>query len=296
MDPISPSASTIAERLKLLRDKEELSQREFAKCLDISLSALQAYESGKSIPGSHVLEHICSIWPINGHWLLTGRGPVRLDGIAKTLLGTGKKNEPVPDYVITAMSIIEDLGLTELALLSANSRFGPADTLQQGIQKVLEKHPDGLTAQDLFDAQQSVVKSRGFWAFQEQLKVLVWAGLIKTEPRGHEPAVYTPANPKHFFLRANGVSEVGELVRDIVERIVKVAFPAVLKEKPTGTLRRFRVPVTNQDHAIKLIKLLQDTNREVVNEQTDENGNDAIVVIFSAYLEPKTDTRTDPAG
>lgn len=66
----------IASRLKSLRESLELSQREMAKKLEISLGGLQSYESGKSVPGGNVLEALARLG-FNVNWLLTGEGEMK---------------------------------------------------------------------------------------------------------------------------------------------------------------------------------------------------------------------------
>ncbi len=63
----------IASRLKAVRESLELSQRDMAKKLEISLGGLQSYESGKSVPGGNVLESLARLG-FNVDWLLTGKG------------------------------------------------------------------------------------------------------------------------------------------------------------------------------------------------------------------------------
>lgn len=67
----------IATRMKSIRDSLGHSQREMAKTLNISLGALQSYESGKSVPGGNVLEALARLG-FNVNWLLTGLGPKRV--------------------------------------------------------------------------------------------------------------------------------------------------------------------------------------------------------------------------
>jgi transcriptional regulator with XRE-family HTH domain len=64
---------TLPERLIAIRKHLSLSQRKMADNLDSSLGALQAYESGKSVPGGNVLEQLARMG-FDANWILTGEG------------------------------------------------------------------------------------------------------------------------------------------------------------------------------------------------------------------------------
>ena len=64
----------IGERIKDVRTKAGESQKRFAEKLGISLRAVQDYETGKNTPGGKVLQKICTLCGVDGHWLLTGEG------------------------------------------------------------------------------------------------------------------------------------------------------------------------------------------------------------------------------
>lgn len=59
------------ERIKKLRKDRKLTQIEFAKKIGIAQSSLSEIEKG-TIPSAEILIKICSIFGIDGNWLLTG--------------------------------------------------------------------------------------------------------------------------------------------------------------------------------------------------------------------------------
>jgi transcriptional regulator with XRE-family HTH domain len=63
-------------RIKIVRDKLGLSQKDMAKKIGVSLTALQGYEAGRSVPGGEVFKSITKLG-FNANWLLTGEGPIR---------------------------------------------------------------------------------------------------------------------------------------------------------------------------------------------------------------------------
>lgn len=69
----------LTERLREVRQKLSLSQKEMAERLGIGFRSWQDYESGRRIPGSSVVEALCHLG-VNANWLLSGGG----DAFAKT--------------------------------------------------------------------------------------------------------------------------------------------------------------------------------------------------------------------
>ncbi|WP_420266023.1 helix-turn-helix domain-containing protein [Candidatus Magnetominusculus dajiuhuensis] len=61
-------------RIKLVRKKYRLSQKEFASELGVSQGFLSELESGKYKPTKIILLAIAYLYPINIDWLLTGKG------------------------------------------------------------------------------------------------------------------------------------------------------------------------------------------------------------------------------
>ena len=66
----------VGERIKIIRSKLNLSQKEFAEKLNIKQNMLSYYESGRSQPPIDVVEKISITFNINTNWLLTGRGDI----------------------------------------------------------------------------------------------------------------------------------------------------------------------------------------------------------------------------
>ena len=62
------------DRLKQIRQSKGLSQTEFGKAVDVSLSSVQKWESGQNSPTPQVQYVICDKFGISRHWLETGEG------------------------------------------------------------------------------------------------------------------------------------------------------------------------------------------------------------------------------
>lgn len=69
---------SLAERIKLVRNGAELSQKDFAERVGVSRSYLSEVEGGKGKPSIEMIVGIASVFPeISGDWLLTGNGSAK---------------------------------------------------------------------------------------------------------------------------------------------------------------------------------------------------------------------------
>ena len=74
--------NALAERIKIARESLGKTQKEMATILDVSYGSLKVYESGKSVPGSEVIEALVKLG-FNANWLLVGEEPMkRGEGLA----------------------------------------------------------------------------------------------------------------------------------------------------------------------------------------------------------------------
>lgn len=101
----------LSDRIKIVRDSTGKSQKDMALALDVSLSALQSYESGRQFPGGKVFEALARMG-FDTNWLLTGDGEMKRGATAyplaeslKTADITGEHGEgfvQVPRYEVAA--------------------------------------------------------------------------------------------------------------------------------------------------------------------------------------------------
>lgn len=54
-----------------------MTQQFFADQIGVNVNTLRAYEKGRSLPSSDVLERICLIFDATPEWLLLGKGPIK---------------------------------------------------------------------------------------------------------------------------------------------------------------------------------------------------------------------------
>lgn len=66
--------STIAERIKDLRKRANLTQREFAERIGAKQNTVAQYEIGRNVPIDPVINSICREFGVDEVWLRTGDG------------------------------------------------------------------------------------------------------------------------------------------------------------------------------------------------------------------------------
>jgi transcriptional regulator with XRE-family HTH domain len=67
---------SISQRIKLIRETLELSQRNFSRTLSLSHSYIAGVESGSLKVNARLIKLIVSEFGVNEAWLLTGKGEV----------------------------------------------------------------------------------------------------------------------------------------------------------------------------------------------------------------------------
>ena len=68
------ATSTISSRIKLLRQKIGVSQKDFSKTIFLSHSFYSNMERGTRKPNERICELICNKYNVNKEWLTTGKG------------------------------------------------------------------------------------------------------------------------------------------------------------------------------------------------------------------------------
>jgi len=68
-------------RIKLVRETLNLSQREFGKKLGVSRDVISNIEYGRVQPKKLLLQHMCQQYQVNEHWLETGDGEIFNKGL-----------------------------------------------------------------------------------------------------------------------------------------------------------------------------------------------------------------------
>jgi len=68
-----------AERYNFIREKSGLSKKDFAESLGLSLSMNYQISSGRLKLPRELLERLSSLYNVNLHWFLTGKGPSGLE-------------------------------------------------------------------------------------------------------------------------------------------------------------------------------------------------------------------------
>ena len=70
---------TVGQRIKFLRTREQMTQRQLAKKLSLSPSAVGMYEQDRRQPSGELIVAISGVFSVSTQWLLTGQPYTRLD-------------------------------------------------------------------------------------------------------------------------------------------------------------------------------------------------------------------------
>ncbi len=76
---------TIGERIKLIRDKLDITQEEFSKKLGTTRNTITNYEAGRREPMEATIKSICREFNVNYDWLKSGDGEM-FDALPETLV------------------------------------------------------------------------------------------------------------------------------------------------------------------------------------------------------------------
>jgi transcriptional regulator with XRE-family HTH domain len=80
----------IKDRIRELRDKNQLSMKAFAESIGVSGTSCSLYESGKQNPGKKTIDKICEVYKVSKEWLLDEVGDLE------------KAAEPVVEKTVSA--------------------------------------------------------------------------------------------------------------------------------------------------------------------------------------------------
>ena len=97
---------TIQERIRQVRQKNNLTMEEFGKRIGIKKNSISLIESGKNNPSEQTILSICREFNINEEWLRTGNG-------------TATKSSDTVDIT----RLLQDRGATELELKILQAYF-----------------------------------------------------------------------------------------------------------------------------------------------------------------------------
>ncbi len=87
---------SLKDRLKFLRKKLGISQKEMAKDLEVPFTLISKYECGKIKPGADMLSKIALKYKVNLNWLLIGKGEIFIEFIE--IHNKHNSSEEILDY------------------------------------------------------------------------------------------------------------------------------------------------------------------------------------------------------
>ena len=142
------------ERLKKLRKKLDLTQREFAEKLHIKQNTVATYEMGRIIPSDSVIAGICREFNVNEEWLRTGTGEMFIEEtpdekfmrMAKAVAADDTRADRMIRKTLMCFYEMDDLGrktlLNFVKYISGNGKpSGNAEHFPTAPEELEEKYP-----------------------------------------------------------------------------------------------------------------------------------------------------------
>lgn len=102
----------VGMRISQLRRENNMTQRDLARALNVSPSAIGMYEQGRRQPSADLIVAICQEFSVSTQWLLTGRpytGKDFQEDLKMLLLCPKEGTEPVVDLSVVEV-LLRQLG------------------------------------------------------------------------------------------------------------------------------------------------------------------------------------------
>jgi len=141
------------ERLKKLRKKLDLTQREFAEKLHIKQNTVATYEMGRIIPSDSVIAGICREFNVNEEWLRTGTGEMFIEEtpdekfmrMAKAVAADDTRADRMIRKTLMCFYEMDDLGketlMNFIQNLADSRQENPADGIPKTPEELEGKYP-----------------------------------------------------------------------------------------------------------------------------------------------------------
>lgn len=100
----------LGTRLKNLRIKKGLSQRELAKIINCGHQSIAEYEKNSNISNIHNIIRICNYFDVSTDYLLNGVPQIRIDNITNEEMNLILKYRLLSEYYKTVIEAILDKG------------------------------------------------------------------------------------------------------------------------------------------------------------------------------------------
>lgn len=86
------------ERIKKIRNENDLTQKEFGTRIGIRGNTIASYEAAVRMPSETVIKAICREFDINREWLETGKGKMKIRSQCNTLDRVAKRYSDSPTF------------------------------------------------------------------------------------------------------------------------------------------------------------------------------------------------------
>lgn len=273
------TSETIGDRIQLIRGGQ--SQTAFAELLGLSRSSLVRYERGERQPDAELLERVCRQFNINGHWLLTGFGPMR--EAAGALPASATREGATPGGLASSWEHLGGLRASALGLgqLAEVARLG-AHAGPVAVLRALEDGSDqGATEREIAGHLERAGRAWSPADVRMFLTFLARSGRI-VERAGADGAVrYAPAR-RTQTLTGTDLAAVDEVGLAMVEALLRTVIPASEAGCGKVVCSTVRVPTGTGRELGREIHALVQKRWEAASE--GPGGDEALTVLLGVAV------------
>lgn len=123
--------NTVGQRVRIVRESNELSLRAFAKEIKVSDTTLRKIENDENKPSFDTIMSIVQTFLINVKWLMIGDGPMNYDPNAVSMVAEGEEAY-IPD---AKLSMVKWMQKIEDELKDIRKSIHPRYTKKTTLQK-----------------------------------------------------------------------------------------------------------------------------------------------------------------
>lgn len=265
--------NTIEDRLRLLREHWQVSQRQMAAKVKLTSAAWQHYENGSAFPGGQVLASLLELG-VNINWVLSGRGEMFLEPQPDS---RGRISQLLPVEYKRLVELVEELGLQDLLSASELSFFGN----QASVLRILSlSFPDAVSIKRLEAECGALTPPMDRRALSQVLSVLEQRGLIES-----------PASGAYRLLKSDGELVFKDMTghADLCLRAIRALVQDILPRAtmPSGFLLNVKL-TTNQENGEKLVDELRHWLTTHCTEATIDGAPDTASVVVGIAFAPSS--------
>lgn len=252
-------------RLKIVRQGLDLSQRGMSLKLGLSANSWATYESGASGPGAVVITALGSLG-IDLNWLLLGVGDMWRPGFGGKAEGLSAQVEQ------SQANVLSSLGVGRLAVLARRGRLQLSIDI---LQALFERFPKGVSIDQLVERMPNRHKSD----VETELFMLRDDGCIEEDVCSGQPTY----KPTGYLIQAvpNSKGDAEQVLLSAAELLLRDIGPKAAANNGDGILVQVSVYV-DSGHSNDLVRDITEYIRSKCSEAVVADRYEKISLLFGA--------------